>query len=189
MALPRTAIYILHPFEHFKHVFSVMTKNIPVTTFQSPSGGGLSCKSHHHQRCAYCPWIRMQNGILFSLEGQSANKRHTKIRNKHSRRSASTVSVAIQQHTGVDLSFVFQLFDCFQDLAKTRGLVSKLRKVKWRIYITVTCYQEDFRLSQGSWWAQHKSIDNINLNLWTMLQHARHNCTKQWISRSLQRRP
>ena len=43
MALPRTAIYILHPFQHFKHVFSVIRKHKPVTTFQSPSAGGLSC--------------------------------------------------------------------------------------------------------------------------------------------------
>ena len=42
------------------------------------------------------------------------------MRTEHLRRTASAISVAVQQHAGMNLSFVFQLSYCLYNLATHR---------------------------------------------------------------------
>lgn len=116
--LPRTTIYVLHSLQHFKHILSIIKQKKVINSVL------FSCK---HQSYMYLT-LRVQATSIhpshtaekLRLMGSVNKTLKGSMRTEHLRRTASAISVAVQQHAGMNLSFVFQLSYCLYNLATHR---------------------------------------------------------------------
>ena len=95
--LPWTTIYVLHSLQHFKHILSIIKQKKVINTV-----------------------LLVANIKQLRLMGSVSKTLKRSIRTEHLRRTASAISVAVQQHAGMNLSFVFQLSYCLYNLATHR---------------------------------------------------------------------
>ena len=81
----------------------------------------FSCK---HQSYMYLTSRVQVTSILYTtkvkIDGAVSKTLKRSMCTEHLRRTASAISVAVQQHAGMNLSFVFQLSYCLYNLATQR---------------------------------------------------------------------
>lgn len=115
LLLPRTTIYVLHSLQHFKHILSIIKQK------KGNQYGSFSCQikaictSHrgYKRHPSYTPaQLRLMGSVSKTLKRS--------MRTEHLRRTASAISVAVKQHAGMNLSFVFQLSYCLYNLTTHR---------------------------------------------------------------------
>ena len=113
--LPRATIYVLHSLQHFKHILSIIKQKKVISTVLLVANIKAMCTSHrgYKRHPSYTPeQLRLMGSVSETIKRS--------MRTEHLRRTASAISVAVQQHAGMNLSFVFQLSYCLYNLATQR---------------------------------------------------------------------
>lgn len=113
--LPRTTIYVLHSLQHFKHILSIIKQKKVISTVLLVANIRAMCTSHrgYKRHPSYTPeQLRLMGSVSETIKRS--------MRTEHLRRTAPAISVAVQQHAGMNLSFVLQLSYCLYNLATHR---------------------------------------------------------------------